>query len=206
MATRRRRRPDRALAEGARAAGNRPASTVRFRRLGARIASVLMRCRDAGAPSPSRAPTAALATAFDELAEQAGAAFAIALGDYPMLFQAVIADRGAPAGSPACACASSACSKRGCKRSDRVVLGGLVEGVWPPETRSDPWLSRPMRHELGLDLPERRIGLSAHDFAQALGAPDVILPRRQGRRRADRGLALRAAAGGRRRRGTLGAR
>jgi len=23
-----------------------------------------------------------------------------------------------------------------------------------------------MRHELGLDLPERRIGLSAHDFAQ----------------------------------------
>ena len=60
---------------------------------------------------------------------------------------------------------------------DRVVLGGLVEGVWPPETRSDPWLSRPMRHELGLDLPERRIGLSAHDFAQLLGAPEVILSR-----------------------------
>jgi ATP-dependent helicase/nuclease subunit B len=32
-----------------------------------------------------------------------------------------------------------------------------------------------MRHELGLDLPERRIGLSAHDFAQLLGAGDVIL-------------------------------
>ena len=60
---------------------------------------------------------------------------------------------------------------------DRVVLGGLVEGIWPPETRSDPWLSRPMRRELGLDLPERRIGLSAHDFAQALGAPEVILTR-----------------------------
>src|SRR6516225_9457725 len=58
---------------------------------------------------------------------------------------------------------------------DRVVLGGLVEGVWPPEMRSDPWLSRPMRHALGLDLPERRMSLSAHDFAQALGAPDVIL-------------------------------
>ncbi len=25
---------------------------------------------------------------------------------------------------------------------DRLVLGGLVEGVWPPETRGDPWLSR----------------------------------------------------------------
>ncbi len=32
-----------------------------------------------------------------------------------------------------------------------------------------------MRHELGLDLPERRIGLSAHDFAQLLGAEEVIL-------------------------------
>jgi ATP-dependent helicase/nuclease subunit B len=60
---------------------------------------------------------------------------------------------------------------------DRMVLGGLVEGIWPPQTRADPWLSRPMRHELGLDLPERRIGLSAHDFAQALGAPEVILTR-----------------------------
>jgi ATP-dependent helicase/nuclease subunit B len=36
-------------------------------------------------------------------------------------------------------------------------------------------LSRPMRHALGLDLPERRIGLSAHDFAQLLGAGEVIL-------------------------------
>ena len=76
-----------------------------------------------------------------------------------------------------------------------LVLGGLVEGVWPPQSRGDPWLSRPMRQELGLDLPERRIGLSAHDFAQALGAPrGGARPRGQARRRADRGLALRAAA------------
>jgi ATP-dependent helicase/nuclease subunit B len=60
---------------------------------------------------------------------------------------------------------------------DRVVLGGMNEGTWPPETRSDPWLSRPMRRDLGLDPPERRIGLSAHDFAQALGAKEIILSR-----------------------------
>jgi ATP-dependent helicase/nuclease subunit B len=60
---------------------------------------------------------------------------------------------------------------------DCVVLGGLNEGTWPGETRSDPWLSRPMRRALGLDPPERRIGLSAHDFTQALGAPEVILTR-----------------------------
>ena len=87
---------------------------------------------------------------------------------------------------------------------DRVVLGGLVEGVWPPETRSDPWLSRPMRLDLGLDLPERRVGLSAHDFAQLLGMPEVILTaRRQARRRADGRVALHAAARGGRRRGAL---
>ena len=28
---------------------------------------------------------------------------------------------------------------------DLLVLGGLNEATWPPETRSDPWLSRPMR-------------------------------------------------------------
>ena len=62
-------------------------------------------------------------------------------------------------------------------RFDRVVLGGLVEGVWPPEVHSGPWLSRPMRHDLGLDLPERRIGLSAHDFAQLFGSGAVVLTR-----------------------------
>ena len=60
-------------------------------------------------------------------------------------------------------------------QNDRIIIGGLVEGIWPPAPRIDPWLSRPMRHELKLDLPERRIGLSAHDFAQLLGAGDVIL-------------------------------
>lgn len=60
-------------------------------------------------------------------------------------------------------------------QSDRVILGGLVEGVWPPQPRADPWLNRGMRGQLGLDLPERRIGLSAHDFAQLMGADEVIL-------------------------------
>jgi ATP-dependent helicase/nuclease subunit B len=60
---------------------------------------------------------------------------------------------------------------------DRVVLGSLNEASWPPDARSDAWLSRPMRHSLGLDLPERRISLSAHDFAQLVGAREVIMSR-----------------------------
>jgi len=60
-------------------------------------------------------------------------------------------------------------------RADRLILAGLEEGVWPRGAPIDPFLSRPMRARLGLPPPERRIGLSAHDFAQAAAAPEVIL-------------------------------
>ncbi len=60
---------------------------------------------------------------------------------------------------------------------DLVILGGLNEGTWPPQPGADPWMSRPMRAAFGLPLPERRIGLSAHDFAQAFCAPEVVLSR-----------------------------
>ncbi|PTM39946.1 double-strand break repair protein AddB [Bosea sp. 124] len=61
--------------------------------------------------------------------------------------------------------------------ADHVVLGGLNETVWPPETKTDSFLNRPMRTELGLSPPERRIGQTAHDFVQALGAERVTLTR-----------------------------
>lgn len=64
-------------------------------------------------------------------------------------------------------------------QADRMVLAGLNEGVWPPEPPVDPWMSRPMRAAFGLPSPERRIGLSAHDFAQAMGAEEVFLVRAQ---------------------------
>jgi ATP-dependent helicase/nuclease subunit B len=60
-------------------------------------------------------------------------------------------------------------------RADRLILAGLEETVWPQAAPQDPFLSRPMRERLGLPPPERRIGLSAHDFAQAACAPEVIL-------------------------------
>lgn len=60
-------------------------------------------------------------------------------------------------------------------RADRIVLAGLEEGVWPRAGSADPFLSRPMRATLGLPSPERRIGQSAHDFAQAACAPEVVL-------------------------------
>jgi ATP-dependent helicase/nuclease subunit B len=60
---------------------------------------------------------------------------------------------------------------------DRVVLGGLDEGTWPPRTVTDAFLNRPMRTRVGLMPPERRIGQTAHDFVQALGTHDVVITR-----------------------------
>jgi ATP-dependent helicase/nuclease subunit B len=60
---------------------------------------------------------------------------------------------------------------------DRVVLGGLNEGTWPADIRTDPFLNRPMRQTVGLEAPERFIGLAAHDVAQLLAAPQVVLAR-----------------------------
>jgi ATP-dependent helicase/nuclease subunit B len=119
----------------------------------------------------------ALASAFDDLignGSQSG--LMVQLTDYPEVFQTAFAERMVrrPERANVDLKIYGPLEAR-LTQSDRVIIGGLVEGVWPPAPRVDPWLSRPMRHELGLDLPERRIGLSAHDFAQLLGTEEVIL-------------------------------
>ena len=63
--------------------------------------------------------------------------------------------------------------------ADMIILGGLNEGIWPQRSPNRPFLSRGMRKELGLSLPERRLGLAAHDFQQLASNPNVILTRAQ---------------------------
>jgi len=63
------------------------------------------------------------------------------------------------------------------QQADVMILGGLNEGTWPAEAKANPWMSRPMLKEFGLPPPERRIGLAAHDFAQAFAAPNVVVTR-----------------------------
>lgn len=60
---------------------------------------------------------------------------------------------------------------------DLLILAGLNEGSWPEMPQADPWLNRRMRAMAGLLAPERRVGLSAHDFQQACCGPQVILSR-----------------------------
>lgn len=61
--------------------------------------------------------------------------------------------------------------------AELVVLAGLNEGSWPSAPRADPWLNRILRHRAGLLLPEREIGLSAHDYQQAACASKVVMTR-----------------------------
>lgn len=61
--------------------------------------------------------------------------------------------------------------------ADLVILAGLNDGTWPEVPPPDPWMNRRMRLDAGLLLPERRIGLAAHDFQLAIAAREVVLSR-----------------------------
>ena len=87
-----------------------------------------------------------LAEAFDDIADNARDAGAVSAQDYPDLFRTIIAEKPVRRPDrPGVRVRIYGLLEARLQHIDRVVLGGLVEGVWPPETRSDPWLSRPMR-------------------------------------------------------------
>ena len=120
----------------------------------------------------------ALALLVDELAATAHDAAPIDGQDWPALFEVLMEGRVVrPRYGRHPRLAIWGPLEARLQRADVLVLGGLNEGTWPPDPGSDPWMSRPMRQDFGLPPPEWRIGLSAHDFAQAFGAPNVVLTR-----------------------------
>ncbi|MEX0341116.1 MAG: double-strand break repair protein AddB, partial [Erythrobacter sp.] len=62
-------------------------------------------------------------------------------------------------------------------RAELVICGGLNEGVWPTRGGVDALLAPPVLRALGVPGADFRIGLSAHDLAGAMGAPEVVLSR-----------------------------
>lgn len=62
-------------------------------------------------------------------------------------------------------------------RADLVICAGLNEGSWPARGSVDALLAPPVLRALGVPGADFRIGLSAHDLAGALGAPEVVLSR-----------------------------
>ncbi|NOX94915.1 MAG: double-strand break repair protein AddB [Alphaproteobacteria bacterium] len=118
------------------------------------------------------------AQALAQLMEVAGAITHDEPHDYPEIFrqlvQNVVVRRHAPA-HPRINILGPLEARL--QHADFVILGGLNEGVWPRDAAIDPFLSRPMRRDLGLPSPEQRIGLAAHDFAQLTAAPAIMLTR-----------------------------
>lgn len=118
----------------------------------------------------------ALATLLTGIEEESG--LAVAPAELPAFLATLMADVSVtrpPGGDPRIHIWGALEARL--QSADLIILGGLDEKVWPADTRTDPWLSRAMRTEIGLPPPERRIGLAAHDFAEAFAAPRVILTR-----------------------------
>jgi ATP-dependent helicase/nuclease subunit B len=126
------------------------------------------------APEP---PGEAIMELLDEWALAAGEGFACGLADYAEMFETLVAERAPPGprGHPRLAILGLLEARL--LDFDRLVLAGLDETVWPPAARTDAFLNRQMRADLGLAPPERRLGQTAQDFVAALGTEDVVLTR-----------------------------
>ena len=124
------------------------------------------------------AGAAALAL-IEALAAEADAGGIVGPQEYRALFQSLIAAREVPeeavVAHPGLAIWGTLEAR--VQAADRLILGGLDEGVWPRLPGADPWLDRALRRQLGLPSPEAQVGLAAHDFQQAAGAREVVLTR-----------------------------
>lgn len=119
------------------------------------------------------------AAALAELHTHAAAGGTVPLAEYPRLFRAILAARDVPDApyAPYTTITIWGTLEARTQSADLMLLAGLNEGSWPRLPTPDLWLSRGMRDALGMPLPEQRIGLSAHDFQQAICGPQVVLSR-----------------------------
>ena len=61
--------------------------------------------------------------------------------------------------------------------ADTFIIAGLNEQTFPSVTSDDPWMSRPMKANFKLPLPERKVGLASHDFVEFFCKQNVIMTR-----------------------------
>jgi ATP-dependent helicase/nuclease subunit B len=121
----------------------------------------------------------AAARFVDDLAE-AGAEIRLPPQQYPALLQALMSGRALrPSYGTHPRLSILGPLEARLQHFDLVILGSLNEGDWPAAPPADPWMSRTMRDALGLLPVDRRVGLAAHDVAQAMCAPNVLLTRAQ---------------------------
>ncbi len=114
----------------------------------------------------------------DEIAQNAAFAGEMQSKDYAALFGAILSEgsvRDRDKGHPQILIWGTLEAR--VQGVDLTILGGMNDGTWPEAPTPDPWLNRVMRAKAGLLLPERRIGLSAHDYQQAVAGNEVWITR-----------------------------
>ncbi|SDE64324.1 double-strand break repair protein AddB [Limimaricola pyoseonensis] len=114
----------------------------------------------------------------DRLAEHADAAGEMHTADYRSLFLGVLRKeevRRPDDGHPQVLVRGTLEAR--VQGADLTILASMNEGSWPEAPPADPWLNRRMRAQAGLLLPERKIGLSAHDYQQAVAGAEVWITR-----------------------------
>lgn len=60
---------------------------------------------------------------------------------------------------------------------DTVIIGEVNEGSFPAKTDNGAFMSRPMKKDFGLPLPEQNVGVLAHDFCNMLAQSEVYITR-----------------------------
>jgi len=120
----------------------------------------------------------AASLALAEIRAEAGRIEPLVVADYPAFFGALLAGRAVRPrwGSHPRLFLWGPLEAR-LQAPDLTILAGLNEGTWPAAVDPGPWLSRPMRADLGLPSPEQRVGQAAHDLWQGLGGRRVLLTR-----------------------------
>lgn len=123
-------------------------------------------------------PGAAAAKLLRDLVADAPAGGALSARDYADFFTALAHDREVRfALRPHADVLIWGTQEARVQGADVTILAGLNEGTWPQAASADPWLNRPLRASAGLRLPDRVIGLSAHDFQQGVAGAEVWLSR-----------------------------
>ena len=118
---------------------------------------------------------AAIAQSWQESTVQSGALASISAQEYRQTIEALVAAEDMPgsyASHPRLAILGPLEARL--LSFERVILGSMVEGGWPAESESSPFLPNAVREKIGLKNNEHRIGLSALDFISFACSPEEV--------------------------------
>ena len=127
------------------------------------------------APDANRDVDQKLAEVFDMLAQNADAIAVLPRVQYKALFHNLLHDEvPQPAFDHHPLVSIWGTLEARSQSTEIAILGGLNETVWPGSPKSDAWLSRALRLDLGLLSPDRSTSLAAHDYQLGMSTAQQV--------------------------------